>query len=536
MSRKMFSAVLVLTLLISLLAACSGNGSGNNPPAAGSDGSPAPADSGGGQAATADYGDTGGLALPLVDKPTTIKMLVVSDSTKLNEKWAVQELERRTGVKVNLEFYSTATFKEKLNFILASGKLPDIIHGPSLAELNDLGGKGAFAAINDYLDQLPNFKALYVDNPENNWVMKSYSDEKGNLYTWPTYGINREVNHGFLYRKDIFEKQNIPLWTNQDEFYQALKKLKELYPNSVPYSSKTQANIFRDWGHSWGLSGYPSNYDEETKQWEFSFTQPEFKEMLDFMKKLYNEGLLDPEFMTDTSANWTAKMTSNNSFVTYDWIGRLDMFATQAKDAIPDYDLRYGNPIGPSGKTLSLPKIATFGHAVAKNKNTEVSMKLLDYLTSPSGAELMTVGQEGVNYELDENGRPVYPELKDLELVDIKSLEDKYGLWTQGFYVRTDSRSVYYNFTEKEQEAQDMMKDKKLALDPVLKFTDEETSTIAELTQALQKAGEEFSAKYVLTASHGQAEWDAWLQQAKKLGEDEFVGAYNAAQARYDAE
>jgi len=344
------------------------------------------------------------------------------------------------------------------------------------------------------------------------------------------------VNHGFLYRKDIFDKHNIPLWTNQDEFYQALKKLKELYPNSVPYSSKTQANIFRDWGHSWGLSGYPNNYDEETKQWEFSFTQPEFKEMLDFMKKLYNEGLLDPEFMTDTSANWTAKMTSNNSFVTYDWIGRLDMFATQAKDAIPDYDLRYGNPIGPSGKTLSLPTIATFGHAVAKNKNTEVSMKLLDYLTSPSGAELMTVGQEGVNYELDENGRPVYPELKDLELVDIKALEDKYGLWTQGFYVRTDSRSVYYNFTEKEQEAQDMMKDKKLALDPVLKFTDEETSTIAELTQALQKAGEEFSAKYVLTASHGQAEWDAWLQQAKKLGEDEFVGAYNAAQARYDAE
>jgi len=233
MSKKMFSAALVLTLLISLLAACSGNGSGNNPPAAGSDGSTAPADSGGGQAATADYGDTGGLALPLVDKPTTIKMLVVSDSTKLNEKWAVQELERRTGVKVNLEFYSTATFKEKLNFILASGDLPDIIHGPSLAELNDLGGKGAFAAINDYLDQLPNFKALYVDNPDNNWVMKSYSDEKGNLYTWPTYGINREVNHGFLYRKDIFDKHNIPLWTNQDKFYQALKKLKELYPNSV---------------------------------------------------------------------------------------------------------------------------------------------------------------------------------------------------------------------------------------------------------------------------------------------------------------
>ncbi|MCT6985924.1 hypothetical protein M1723_25330, partial [Salmonella enterica subsp. enterica serovar Senftenberg] len=65
------------------------------------------------------------------------------------------------------------------------------------------------------------------------------------------------------------------------------------------------------------------------------------------MKKLYNEGLLDPEFMTDTDDSWTAKMTSGNkSFVTYDWIGRLDLFYNQVKDQNPNYDLRYGNPVG----------------------------------------------------------------------------------------------------------------------------------------------------------------------------------------------
>jgi len=531
--RKKFSAtLLVLTLVISLLAACSGktNESGNNnggetPKTVTPTSETQPA---------RDYGDTGGLMLPLVDKPTTITMMVASDSTKLNEKWVVEELERRTGVKVEFEFYSTATYTEKRKVAMGTGNLPDIIHGPAIAEINELGGKGAFAAINDYIDQLPNFRALYSENPENDWVMKSYSDDAGNIYTWPIYGLNREVNHGFLYRKDIFDKHNIPLWTNTEEFYQALKKLKEIYPDSYPYSSKTLAWIFRDWGNGWGIDGYPNNFDEATHNWELAFTKPEYKEMLDFMKRLYQEGLLDPEFINDTSANWTAKMTNDTSFVTFDWIGRLDMFANQVKDTNPEYNLRYGNPVGPAFKIRSLPMISIMGHAVANNKNTEVSMKLLDYLTSPSGAELMTLGQENVNYEVDDNGNIVYPELKDLPLVDIKSLEDKYGMWVQGAYVRTDMRSVYYNYTEKEQEAQDMMKDLKAPLDPTLKFTDEENKIIADTAAELQKAGEEFSAKYVMTASYGDKEWNDWLATAKKLGEDKYTEAYNAAQARFD--
>src|SRR5690606_34295673 len=153
------------------------------------------------------------------------------------------------------------------------------------------------------------------------------------------------------------------------------------------------------------------------------------------------------------------------------WIGRLDLFYTQVKDVNPEYNLRFGNPVGPNNTIRSLPMISLYGHAVRNNEKAEVALKLLDYLTSPSGAELMTVGQEGVNYELDANGKVTYPELKDHDLIEIKLLEEKYGLWAQGSYVRTDKRSVYYNYTEKEQEAQDMMVDMKTPLDPVLKFT-----------------------------------------------------------------
>ncbi|SDD11652.1 putative aldouronate transport system substrate-binding protein [Paenibacillus sp. UNCCL117] len=523
-------ALLALTALSVVVGGCSGGSKETtNTPA-----TPTPA----APAAQANYGDTGGLKLPIVDKPTTLTWMLVSDNAKLPDSMVVKEIEKRTGIKLDIQAYSSQTFKDKLKVVVASGKLPDLFHGLTVAEINKMGAQGALAPINNYLDKLPNFKKLYVDTAENNWVMKSWSDEKNNMYIWPIYGLNRDVNHGFLYRKDIFDKHGIKEWTNTEEFYQALKKLKEAYPQSYPYASKTKENIFRDWAYGWGTggTGYPAYYDEKAKTWKLAYTQPEFKDQLDFMKKLYAEGLLDPEFITDTDASWTAKMTTNNkSFVTFDWIGRLDAFANQVKSQNPEYNLRYANPVGPTGNVRSLPKISNFGNVVSNGANKEIALKLLDYLTSPSGSSLITMGIEGETYTL-ENGKLVYPELKDAPIVDLKALETKYGMWLEGMYFRPDKRSVYYKFSEKEQEAQDkIVKNNKFEpADPELKFTDAETKTLAELRTAIDKAANEFSTKYVMKKEFGDAQWNEWLQTAEKMGAQKFIDAYNAAQQRYN--
>lgn len=535
MAIKWLRMTLVFTVIISLLAACGGGDKGKDATTGSGGDTDSPK-----AAAPADpdqYGDTGGLALPLVDKPTTISWMVASEKTNLNDSLLAKEIEKRTGIKVNFMAYSAATFPDKLKVTVASGKLPDIIHGLTPSELKKIGKQNAVVAINDYLDMLPNFKKLYVD--ENPWVIPSFGDESGNIYTWPVTNINRDVNHGFMYRKDIFDELGIKEWTNTEEFYQALKKLKEAYPDSYPYASKTKEHIFRDWAYGWGLGGanYPTYYDEAAKEWKYATTQPEHKEMLDFMKKLYNEGLLDPEFLTDTDDSWTAKMTSSNkSFVTYDWIGRLDLFYNQVKDQNPNYDLRFGNPVGPTGNGRMIDSITNgFSIAVANNDNKEASLKLLDYLTSPSGATLVTMGVEGETFKM-EGDKVVYPELTDVPLVDISVLEDRYGLWLQGLYVNSDRRSVYFNYTEKEQEAQDKLLNgnKFEPLDPVLNFTDEETSTIAEIDTSLKKLADEFNAKYILNKNYGDAEWQQWQAQAEKQGAQQLADIYNAAQKRLD--
>lgn len=536
MSKRLLSMTLILVLVGTLLAGCGSKNAGGKETNSNGGGTNAPSNTVV-EDITNEYGDTGGLKLPLVDKPTKLTWMVVSE-TPLNDKLVAKEIEKRTGITVDFQHYSPATFQDKLRLIVASGKLPDIFHGLKRDELKRIGQQKAVVAINDYVDMLPNFKRLYVD--ENPWVANSYGDENNNIYTWPVYNMNRDVNHGMMYRKDIFDKHNIPEWTNTEEFYQALKKLKEVYPDSYPMASKTKETIFKDLSYGWGIGGasYPAIYSESDKTWKFAGVQPEHKEMLDFLKKLYNEGLLDQEFLTDTTDSWTAKMTTDKSFVTWDWIGRLDLFYNQVSSQYPEYDLRYANPIGPTGNIRTLPLInADFGITVANNENKEAALKLLDYLTSPSGSELITLGVEGVNFNFDENGKPVYPELADLPSIEIKVLEEHYGMWIEGMYLNPDRRSVYYNYTEKEQEAQDKMvsANKFEPQDPVLNLTEDEIALIAELQTSIEKSMNEFNSKYILNKNYGDKEWADWLVTAEKNGASKYAEVFNQAQKRFEA-
>ena len=125
--------------------------------------------------------------------------------------------------------------------------------------INDLGTQGAFASANDYLKVMPNFNRLFGEYSDYYWIFKSYSAADGKLYTMPHFDTQKSVNHGMLYRKDIFDKHNIPMWNSPEEFKNALQRLKELYPSSDPFSSKNQETLFAQLSTSWGIASYFSS-------------------------------------------------------------------------------------------------------------------------------------------------------------------------------------------------------------------------------------------------------------------------------------
>ncbi|MBE7014048.1 MAG: extracellular solute-binding protein [Ruminococcaceae bacterium] len=476
-------------------------------------------------------GDTGGLKLPLTKEPMTLTWQVVSSETDIGDSWFMQKLRGVTGVDVQLNIMQASTVNEKLQALIAGGNIPDIIGSiPTDEQAIDLAMQGAFAPVEDYVDKLPNFKKTFVDNKDNNWIFDAFAAPDGKLYGYYGYDYNRDVNHTFMYRKDIFDKHGIKMWNSPEEFYQVLKKLKELYPSSTPYVSKVTDQIFSKWAPGWGIKAHETYFDEDEKVWKYTDTDPKYKEMLDFMKKLYNEGLIDPEFLTATQSAWTQKMTqADKAFVTFDWIDRMTMFKEQTLETVPSYDLRFANPVGPN-QTYAEANQVCWARYVKKQdpKREEVAFKLLDFCLSPAGKELMTLGLEGETYTIGEDGMAKYIGFE--ETPSMTELIEKYGMFTEGMYLSFDRRSCYFNFKPQLKEAQEYMKDEKHVdpLDPELAFTEDETEKKNEYLATLQKSGKEFAVKYIL----GNASWDEWVNKAKSQGSEDLTKIYNDAYKR----
>lgn len=93
-----------------------------------------------------------------------------------------------------------------------------------------------------------------------------------------------------------------------DELYAVLKAFKENDPNGngkadeIPFSS---TGINYNMMYNFGI--VDSRFNNNNGKIEYAPMTNNYKECLRFMKKLYSEGLLDNEFLTQTSQQMTAK-------------------------------------------------------------------------------------------------------------------------------------------------------------------------------------------------------------------------------------
>ncbi|MBE7029676.1 MAG: extracellular solute-binding protein [Ruminococcaceae bacterium] len=448
--------------------------------------------------------------------------------TNLNDQPVIKELRRRTGINVDILAIPSAAYKQKAQVIIASNEsMPDIMSNAfDKGMRNDLGMQGAFVAVNKYADILPNFKKIFIDEAEERGTtlpMQASIAADGNLYYFPRYDFERDVNHGMLYRKDIFDKHGIKMWNSPEELYQALKKLKEIYPDSTPFVSKNGAGIVYKLIQSYGITDFGRLFfDENDGKWKQSVVDTRLKDLLDMLKKMYDEGLIDPEFITTTQSAWTQKMIQRDkAFVTFDWIGRLEQFKQQTVDTVPEYDLRFANPFGPNQSVITLGKTSEAGPYVTNNEKAEISLKLLDYLLSEGGSELMSLGVEGVTYNLDDKGFAEYVGFEG-KVPSINEISEQHGLYVGTLVMRGNKRSCYFNYTELEKEAQDLMLSKENGfepVDPALIYTDEEKEIIDKDLAAIEKGVQEFLTKYILaekgSKNTGDAAWDAWVKKAR---------------------
>lgn len=312
--------------------------------------------------------------------------------------------------------------------LMAEGKVPDISgrNGYGNTEIQ-YGDDGAYINIYDYLDQMPNVKA-FLEDPQYAEYVEQYTVREGVMYCLP---IEREVDTniwGYLYRDDILAKHNLTWPTNQDEFYELLVKLKELYPDSYPLVIRPQSTDqhgLKNWGITWGATfGKGLNLDENGEYY-FGLISDEMKEMATFVKKLLDEGLLHPSFSTISSTEWNECLANGTSFITYDKVTKILDIEPVALELDPNFSMTSGEvfPMGTNGvaATSAAGKTTSISYAIGNNDNLENTLKFVDWLYSEEGIEVTNWGIEGETYTVDADGNKQF----------IQEFVDQYDVFTQ---------------------------------------------------------------------------------------------------------
>lgn len=347
-------------------------------------------------------------------KPITLTFFDKNTGAAFSDPVA-QEIMKRTGVKIEVQ-QPTGNPEEKLTLMLAGGDLPDII---LMDRRSDIVGKyiaaKALIPLDDLIDKYgPNVKKMYGDV----LAESRYLDGK-NYYLNNWYGIDPDPDRGINMRMDILkelgfgEKAEKGDYFTLDEFEQILTQFKEKYPTvdgqaSIPFTlngeyMETVMSTFR------GMYGMKNYYETDGKLL-LPVRDPKYLEMVEFINRLYREGLLDREWAINKSDLLAQKLSSGAVFAVNGGLPS-DINNLFQKDNGTDTDKQFymfkvvAPGVDPNKTTFS-PRSSLGWDAIgisATNKHPVETMKFIDFLASEEGQYLLMWGVEGKDWTL-ENG------------------------------------------------------------------------------------------------------------------------------------
>ena len=211
-----------------------------------------------------------------------------------------QAITEKTGIKIEVQ-QPTGNPEEKLNLMLASGDLPDIVLMDRRSDIvNKYIAAGALVPLNDLIDQYgPDIKEMYGDI-----LNKSRYEDGKNYYLNNWYGLDPDPDRAICIRMDILdelgygERAKKGDYFTQEEFREILAHFKETYTNedgqtAIPLSANSDymPAVISTFKAMYGMK----NYFEKDGKLYFDVRDPNYLEMVKYINSLYRDGLLDKE-------------------------------------------------------------------------------------------------------------------------------------------------------------------------------------------------------------------------------------------------
>lgn len=538
-SKSWLSLTIVAVMTGSLLSACSeeqGTAESSTSPTAN----------------TKDVANLNKTGMPIVKEPISLTFFTGKAATNGNnfeETLVWKEYAKMTNVNVKFQLVPFENLNEKRNLVLAGGDYPDAFYSSrvSSADLAKYGAQGTFIKLNDLINNYaPNFKKLMEKYPD---LKKGLTMPDGGIYSFPSFYspefLPMLIGTPLWVKQEWLEKLNMKEPTTTEEFYQYLKAVKNTDLNGngqadeVPYAGEGINPLIEQIRGAWdfgnrGLGHKFVDVDSKTNELRFFRTDPKYKEVIEYVRKLYTEGLIDKEIFTIKPAALYAK---GGKGVFGSTINPNPM--TQMSQ--PGY-YGLGALKGPHGDQvfthIKVPIVWPGSFVITdKNKNPEATIRWIDHLYGDEGATFYFMGIEGQTYKKAADGKLEFVEeiTKNPNGLTMDQALAKYITWLGGSYPGY-VQEKYFKGSETLPESVAVGKKaeqhKVKELWNAFNFTQEETEFRSTVGNDIQTYIGEMEAKFI-SGSAPMSEWDKYVSTVDKMGVDEYMKIYKQAYDRY---
>ncbi|MCT1402970.1 extracellular solute-binding protein [Paenibacillus sp. p3-SID867] len=339
-----------------------------------------------------------------------------------NNNYVQQQIESKFNVKIKNVRLERSTWKEKFNVLLASGQIPDIF--PVDADMTDMAtwaDQGLIASIprEEIEKHMPKYAIHLKAEDPGAWEVGLYQGKYWGIpKVWPpgNDGLLPGYNENWL--KEI--GYNEPPKT-LDELHDVLTKFVNDDPDGndrkdtygMTARGQLPIQMFTSIFSAYGVSPYLFINDDDGGGVVYGGITEQTRSALKTLNQWYEEGLIDPEFITADNHQINEKFV-NQKIGYVDNLGWISYYKDSAYITKPALEkgiqVVAGTPlIGPAGKPYAFSsgsRQAPLMLGVQLEEDDKKRQKIEQILewvsTNPEGWLMTTQGVEGVNYDMVE--------------------------------------------------------------------------------------------------------------------------------------
>ena len=330
---------------------------------------------------------------------TALQYEIENVAVDFSNMWFYQQIEAQTSVHVDFDEVKHSEWDSSVSLTFAKGNLPDMILRGSL-DVEEYGvSRHLLVPLDEYIQQglMPNYAARL----ENSELREQLTASDGHMYQLGfliSQGVN--TNGHFFINRLWLEKLGLEGPQTVDQLSDVLRHFRDDDPNGNGLQDEIPMEFTFDDNNTgiynlFSFFGLPLNeeyvYLNEQGKVCFAPEEDAFFATLEWLHQMYEEGLLDIDFISQGSNIWAAKMNEGNvGFFSY-W--RLQNTALNSEIAAA-YELLI--PVYAEGTQARLPRnmdTVEFGAALtADNRDIESSLRWLD---AQFETENMLISQNG---------------------------------------------------------------------------------------------------------------------------------------------